>query len=144
NALAQERRADVVDRDATRRPALELSLVCVPVEHSRHVVAVDRVLETARAEKWKDDRGLALDGRLDGRVVQEDHPLRRLQTSEPGLELEPLVPRLVNEALDRLPPPHAERVIPEASGEALHAGKPDAADLPALPIEDTHAAFREN
>src|SRR5262249_36112736 len=47
----EQRHRDVVDRNARLRGALQLTAMGVAVEHQRHGVSADRLLETARSEE---------------------------------------------------------------------------------------------
>ena len=82
-------------------------------------VAVDRLLEAARAQEREDLRRLALDRLLDRRVVEHGDPGHPAQPRERRLELQRLVHRLVDEDLDDLLSPGAERPLAEAAAEAL-------------------------
>src|ERR1043165_753294 len=61
----QQRHGHVVDRHVALRPSLERAAVRVAVENGIDAVAVDRLLETRRAEERVDLRRLALDRALE-------------------------------------------------------------------------------
>ena len=135
----EHRVRDVEHRNSRLRPPLRRALVRVAVKHRGHVEARQRILEAARAEKGKDLRRLAFDRVANRRVVHEHDALRDAQPRERGLELERFLHRLVDEVLDDLLAPRAQRAAAEPAAEAADAGEPDAAELPRVAVEHVHA-----
>jgi len=66
------------------------------------------------------------------------------QASERALELERLVHRLADEALDDLLAPRAERAATEPSTEAFHASESNALQLAGIAIEHRDSGVGEN
>ena len=91
----------------------------VPVEHRIGPVAIDRLLEAARAQERIDLDGLTVHGGADGRVMEHRHAAPRAQPGERRFELERLLDRGGHERLHRAFAPRLQRAGPESSREAL-------------------------
>ena len=116
----------------------------VAVDHERHRIASDRLLEAARSEERIDLERLAFDRLLNRRVVQQRDELRRAQPRERRFELQRFVDRLVHELLDDRLAPRAERALAEAAAESLDAGDADAVQLARVAVEHVEAGLGEN
>ena len=68
----------------------------------------------------------------------------RAQPRQRRLELQRLVDRLLDEVLDRLFAPRAERAAAEAAGKALDAGEADAVDFGRFAVEHRDAGVDED
>ena len=91
----------------------------VPVKDGAHAIAVDRFFEAARSEIGEDLRRLAFHRRANRCVVEQRDALLRAQACERRLELQRFVNRFLDERLDGLLAPRAERAAAEAAGETL-------------------------
>ena len=116
----------------------------VTVEDSGDGIAVEGLLETARAEKREDFERLAFYRCTDWRVVEEDGALGCAETGEGPFKFQRLVDGFVNELLDGRLAPGAESPGSESSRESLDPREAHAPDLPGIPIEDVHAGLPED
>ena len=140
----EQRHRHVVDRDAGGRAPFGAAAMRVAMEHRVDAISVDGLLEPARAEIRKDFRRLAFDGGANRRVVQHGDAACRAQARQRGLELQRLVDRFLDEALDRPLAPGPERAAAEAAAEPFDAREPDAVDLGGFAVEDRHAGIGQN
>src|SRR5207253_2981742 len=125
-----------IDRDAAFRLPLELAAVRMAVKDEGHRISADRLLQAARPEERIDLERLAVDRRLNRRVMQQRDDLLRSQPREGRLELQRFVHRFTHEVLDDPLAPRRERVAAEAAAEAFHAGDADARELARVAVED--------
>ena len=114
------------------------------VQDERDRVAADRLFETRAAEERIDLERLALDRLLNRRVVQQRDDLPGAEPRERGFELQRFVHRFVDEGLDDLLAPRAERAPAEAAAEPLHPGDADAQDLAGVAVEHDHPGVGED
>src|SRR5207253_4611482 len=114
------------------------------VKDGAHAIAIDRFFEPGRSEEGDDLGRLALNGRLNWRVVQNGDPLRRSKSRQCRLELERLFDCLVHEFLDDLLAPRAERAASETAAEAFHPGEADTIDLRGIAVKHCHARVGED
>src|SRR6266487_3110445 len=108
----------------------------VSMERRRDAIAIERLLETARAAERNDLRRLSLDRRLDGRVVKDRDLVCRPQPRQRGLELQRLLHRLMHERLDALFTPVTELTASKAADESFRAGETDVADFVRFAVEN--------
>src|SRR2546427_694399 len=110
----------------------------VAVEDDAHAIAIDRLLEAARAEIRENLRRLAFDRSPNRRVMHQRDALAGAKPRERRFELERLVYRFLDELLDGALAPRPQRSAPEAAGKSLHHGEADPLDLGRFPVEDRH------
>src|SRR5262249_36121330 len=142
--VAQERQRHVVDRHVALGPSLRLAVVRVTVEDQADRVAVQRLLQPAGPQEGEDGRRLALDGFLDGGIVQHGDTLRRAQPGQGRLQLQGLLDGLIDEVLDDLLAPRFQGVPAEAAAEALDAREADAVQLADVAVEDVDAGVAQD
>ena len=115
-----------------------------PWKIAAHRVPVERLFQPARSEERHDLQRLALAGRLDRRVVHQGDLVLHPQPRHRALQLQRLVDRLVDERLDRVLAPRAERPRPKASAEPLDPGEADPLDLDGVAVQHLDAALAED
>ena len=140
----EQRHRHIVDGDVGVGPALGLTAVRVAVHDEGHRIPIERFLQTARSDERIDLERLALDRRLNRRVVQQRNPLRRAKARQRGFELQRLVDGLVHELLDDRLSPRSERTRPEPATETLDAGDADALQLAGVTVENGQAGIGQN
>src|SRR6266542_1260787 len=116
----------------------------VTMKHSADAVAVDRFFQPCGPEEIDDFGWLALDGRLNRRVVQHRDFLRHSQARERRFELQSFLDRLVNESFDDVLAPGAKGSPSESAAEAFDARKSDAANLGHASVEHRYACIGED
>src|SRR5262249_54962541 len=132
---AEQRKRHVVDRYAGGGGALWPSAMRVAVEHDARSIAVDGLLEPARAQERIDLGRLAAHGRADRRVVEQRDTPRRAKPGQRRLELEGLLDRGTDEGFGGRLAPGLQGPGAKAAREALGARKANALDLDRRPVQ---------
>src|SRR5207249_11998795 len=107
-------------------------------------IAVQRVLEPARAEKGRDLGRLVGDRGAYGRVVQQRDPMRRAQPRQRPLELQRLLDRLADELLEDRLPPRLQGALAEAPRKPLDPREAHTTNLDGVAVENRDTAVAED
>src|SRR5438876_7456988 len=85
----------VINRDTAFGPPFRAPMMRMTVEDNGQSVAVQWLFEPAGPQEGKNFRRFALDGRLNGSVMEQGDALRRVQPCQRGLQLEGFIDRLM-------------------------------------------------
>ena len=134
--FAHQRHRHVEDRNVRTRASFRLTVVGVAVEDRGYRETRDGILEPAAAEEGKDVARLALDRRLDRRVVEERDRCARCAAARAPIPASALRRRASRTNRLMISSPHGPSARrPKPPAKPFHAGEADAADLDGVAIE---------
>ncbi len=140
----QQGKGHIINRHTGRGAAFGAAVVCVPVNHGCHGVAIQGFFEAPGAQERENFGRLVFDGRPDRGVMEDGDATLGPQSRQGGLELHGLVDRFLNEGFDGLFAPGAQSAPAEAAGEPACAGEADSAHFNGITIEQDDAGLGQD